>query len=99
MVRSLLLGLSILLTGCVFSSENAPHSTNVPVGTSEQWIISTECGLDEAVFDIDGSLWMPTDLADADRDGPPDGFDPENDVGVLRGEWRARRNAAAPPVK
>ena len=83
MVRLLLLGLSILLTGCVFSSENAPHSTNVPVGTSEQWIISTECGLDEAVFDIDGSLWVPTNLAAADRQGPPDGFDPDNDVGVL----------------
>jgi len=78
-----MLALVALLSACVVVSEYAPHSTPIEVGGSVESIIATDCGLDNAVFDIDGSLWVPTDLAEEDREGVPDGFQADNDTGTL----------------
>jgi hypothetical protein len=77
------LALVLLLSACVVVSEYAPHSTPIEVGGSVEWIIATDCGLDNAVFDIDGSLWVPSDLAEEDQEGVPEGFQSDNDTGTL----------------
>ena len=72
----------VVLAACV-SSEYAPHSDPIEVGHSVRQIVATECGLDNAVFDIDGSLWVPTVISAEDREGVPAGFEADNDNGLL----------------
>jgi hypothetical protein len=71
-----------VLAACV-STEYAPHSEPIEVGESVEQIVATDCGLDNMVFDIDGSLWVPTVITEGDREGVPAGFEPDNDTGRL----------------
>lgn len=83
MSRPILLAAMALVSACTLSREYAPHSRPIEVGGSVESIVATDCGLDSAVFDIDGSLWIPTLYSDGDREGVPDGFNADNDPGTL----------------
>jgi hypothetical protein len=74
--------LTLLLAACTYSAEVVPHSSPVEVGDSTRGEASVRCGLDNAVFDLDGSLWVPSTIPEEDREGIPEGF-AENDVGTL----------------
>src|SRR5258705_4699597 len=77
----LAVALVLALSACHYSSTNAPHSGAAKVGVPVEWIINTSCGLDWAVYDLDGSLWSPIDIDAGDRNGTAAGDD--NDAGTL----------------
>ena len=72
----------LAVAACGFSSTYEPHSGAAEVGVPVDWTINTACGLDWAVFDLDGSLWSPIDMEAGDRNGTAAGGD-SIDVGTL----------------
>ena len=80
---SLVAALALLLGTCSWSSEDAPHTGPAEVGVEAELIVSSDCGIDNMVFDHDGSLWNPTVIKDSERQGTPEGFESDNDVGTI----------------
>jgi hypothetical protein len=72
--RELAIALTLLLAACTYSAEHAPLSSPSEVGVSVTWEVDVHCGLDNALFDLDGSLWVPTTIQERDREGVPEGF-------------------------
>jgi hypothetical protein len=80
-LRGLAIALALACSACTYSSEVAPHSGPADTGVPVEWIINTSCGLDRAVFDLDGSIWTPSNIGPGDREGTAVGDD--NDIGTL----------------
>jgi len=97
---AVLLALAVAVSACHWSSTDAPHSGPAEIGVPVEWIINTSCGLDWAVYDLDGSLWSPTGIEAGDRNGTAAGDD--NDVGTLtliskdRAEYRTSLGRVVP---
>jgi hypothetical protein len=72
--RTLAIVLALLLAACTYSAEHAPLSSPAEVGVPVTSEVDVHCGLDNAVFDQDGSLWVPTTIQEEDREGVPEGF-------------------------
>ena len=66
--------LPLLLAACTYSADHVPLSSPAEVGDHITWEVDVHCGLDNAVFDLDGSLWVPTTIQERDREGVPEGF-------------------------
>lgn len=74
--------LALAVSACTYSSTYEPHSGPAETGVPVEWIINTSCGLDWAVYDLDGSLWSPIDIKAGDQEGTVVGGD-DNDTGTL----------------
>lgn len=103
--RALLLGaVALILMGCTVCGEyDVGHSARVPVGSSEETNIYTECGLRQSLFDLDGSLWRPLHPSAAEQ--APPGIGVPTDEGTLtlvaqdRAEWRSKLGGVVPLVR
>jgi hypothetical protein len=99
--RTYAVTLTFLMAACTYSAIEIPHSSAGEVGVPIRGEASVRCGLDNAVFDLDGSLWVPATIPDADREGIPEGFT-EYDVGTLtllsddEAEYRSSKGRVIP---
>jgi hypothetical protein len=77
------LALAALVAACTFVSVVTPTSESASVGTSAPYTVYVECGLRHSVFDLDGSLWVPTGVTNEDVTTTPSGFLAPDDTGIL----------------
>ena len=75
--------MALLLGACSYSDTYGPVTEPAEVGVEAELIVATDCGLDNMVFDHDGSLWVPAAIDDRERHGTPDGFETDNDSGAI----------------
>jgi hypothetical protein len=81
--RLALLGLAMSVWGCAWTSVYASVTGPAQVGAPAELIVFSDCGLDNMVFDHDGSLWAPIAISESERSDTPEGFTPHNDVGAM----------------
>lgn len=55
--RAGIVTLALLLGACAYSATYGPHTSPAEIGVEAELIVASDCGLDNMVFDHDGSLW------------------------------------------